>query len=245
MESSDHNKNGAVLKSHKSKGNNKYQNMKKYIFLFVIILFVGLTSNSFAQKDRKLSNGFSVNLVMGSPSDTYGLTSDSEIDAEYKLGGIWGLQLGNRWYFNPKEKYGIGLMINWIDFTGAVKTGTSTGVNWTRVVVDLTVLEFGPVATYALTNDIALDAYYNLRPTGFGHTIAFTGSGDDVTYSYVGLGFSNALGAAFRYKVFNLGFEYVFGSINSQGTYSGPGDFTLDDQKNMTNSFRVMLGVKL
>jgi hypothetical protein len=75
--------------------------------------------------------------------------------------------------------------------------------------------------------------------------MAFTDSDDDITYSYVGLGFSNALGAAFRYKALNLGFEYVFGGINSQGTYSGPGDVTLDDQKNMTNSFRIMLGVKL
>lgn len=220
--------------------------MKKSIILFAIILFIGFTTNLFAQKDRKLSKGFSANLVLGFPSDTYGLESDADIEEAYKLGNIWGIQLGNRWYFSPKENYGFGLMVNWIDFSGAYKTGTISGQDFTRAVVDLTFLEFGPVATYAVNDNIALDAYYNLRPTGFGHTVIVTGMDGDETWSYVGFGFSHALGAAFRYKVFNAGFEYVMGGINSDGAYSGSmDDITLDSQKNMTNSFRIMLGIKL
>ena len=52
-------------------------------------------------------------------------------------------------------------------------------------------------------------------------------------------------GATSRYKVLNIGFEYVFGSIKSDGTYIGPTDRTLDSQKNVNNNFRILLGVKL
>jgi len=222
--------------------------MKKNIFLLAIIIFTCVTIKSFAQKNRTLSNGFSINLVTGFPSSTYGLTNDNKNADPYKIGSIGGLKIGNRWYFSPKEKYGFGLMVNWIDFSGAKKKGTYNSVNWERDVVDLSLLTLGPVGTYAISSNIALDAYYNLRPTGFGSRFISTsssGSGSDETYTYYGLGMSNAIGVAFRYKLYNLGFESVFGGIKSHGTYSGPNNVKLESQKNMTNSFRILLGVKL
>jgi hypothetical protein len=222
--------------------------MKKNILFLAITIFSCITVNSFAQKNRTLSNGFGINLIIGFPSGTYGVTSDSQIDDQYKFGSIWGLKLGNRWYFSPKEKFGFGLMVNWIDLTAVYKQGTTNSDTWQREVVDFSFLEFGPVATYAISNDIALDAYYNLRPTGFGSVLDYksgTGTGSDETFTYIGVGISNALGAALRYKVLNVGFEYVFGSIKSDGTYSGPNDITLESQKNVINNFRIVLGVKL
>jgi hypothetical protein len=79
------------------------------------------------------------------------------------LGSIWGLQVGNRWYFNPKENHGIGLMVNWLDIT----IGAKSDDGWVRSITDFSFLEIGPVGTKVLTNNIALDAYYNLRPTIF------------------------------------------------------------------------------
>jgi hypothetical protein len=73
--------------------------MKKILFLIAIFLLVCLTTTVFAQKNRTLSNGFSISLVTGFPSINYGLTKDAQIDAADKLGGIWGIKLGNRWYF--------------------------------------------------------------------------------------------------------------------------------------------------
>ena len=78
--------------------------MKKSVILLSIILMSGATTNLFAQKDRKLTKGFSINLVTGIPSAQYGVSKSDNIDAEYQLGSIWGLQLGNRWYFNPTEQ---------------------------------------------------------------------------------------------------------------------------------------------
>ena len=222
--------------------------MKKNLFFLAITIFVCVTINSFAQKNRTLSNGFSANLITGFPSSTYGFASDAKNVDQYKLGGIWGLELGDRWYFKPKERYGFGLLVKWIDLSGVYKKGTTNGENWEREVVDITFLSFGPIGTYAINDNVALDAYYNLRPTGFGSRLILkspSGSSGDETYYYYGFGISNALGVAFRYKALNIGLEYVFGSIKSDGTYSGPNDLKLESQKIVNNNFRILLGVKL
>jgi hypothetical protein len=154
---------------------------------------------------------------------------------------MFGLQLGNRWYFAPTDQMGFGLMVNWIDFSYAVKSSD----NVARGAMDLTFIEIGPMGTYALGNGMAIDGYYNLRPTLLTTATVVSGTGsEDVTFAYAGFGFSHAIGAAFRVKVFNIGMEYVFGSINSVGTYTGPGEITLEKQKNKTNSLRIMLGFK-
>jgi hypothetical protein len=215
--------------------------MKRNVILLSIVLVAGVTTNLFAQKDRKLTNGFSINLNVGIPSDQYGISSHEYVDGKYQLGSIWGLQLGNRWYFSPKEKYGFGLMVNWVDITAGVKSGTESGNDWARSVADVSFFEIGPVGTYVLTKDIALDAYYNLRPTGFASIM----SDEDETIIYAGFGFTHAIGAAFRYKALNIGLEYVMGGIISDGTYSGSyEDEDLGSQKNIANNFRIMIGAK-
>jgi hypothetical protein len=231
--------------------------MKKNILLIAVIVLVGLTTSLFAQKDRTLSNGFSVNLIIGFPSSNYALTSDGKMDGysmldndiigdDYKLSSLLGIQIGNRWYFKPKEKYGFGLMVNWLDFTMGVKSGTIYDSDWARAVIDFSFLEVGPVGTFVLADNLALDTYYNLRPTVLSSASVFTSSGsEDETYAYVGVGVSHAIGAAVRYKIFNLGMEYTMGAINSKGTYSGSlSDETLADQKNIVNCFRLKLGLK-
>jgi len=219
--------------------------MKKNGILLSIILLIAFTTNLLAQKDRKLSNGASINLVIGIPSSIYGVESDSEIDSKYQLGSIWGIQWGNRWYFKPKEKYGFGLMVNWLDISAGVKTGSEDDYDWGRSVADVSFLELGPIGSYVLTKDIAMDAYYNLRPTSFASIMVITNSDEDETYTYSGFGFTHAIGAAFRYKALNIGLEYVMGSIDSDGTYSGSyEDEDLESQKNVVNNFRIMIGSK-
>jgi len=227
--------------------------MKKHIILIAIILISVSTTKLVAQKNRTLSNGFSLNLIVGVPAGTYGLTSDNKFDGyamgtEYKFNSSFGIQIGNRWYIHPQEKYGFGIMVNWADISMALKTDTHNGDQWARAAFDISFIEFGPVATIVLADNLALDAYYNLRPTVFSNAMvwnyASSGSADE-TYAYVGFGVSHAIGAALRYKIFNLGMEYVMGSINCTGAYSGSAaDETLENQKYMTNCFRLKLGLK-
>lgn len=227
--------------------------MKKLLILSSIILIAGLSTNLFAQKDRTLSKGFSVNLIVRIPSDTYGLTSNGKIDGnpvndQYKFSSIFGIQIGNRWYFKPKDNYGFGIMVNWVDISFAGKSGTESSADWGRVALDLSFLEVGPVGTFVLADNLALDAYYNLRPTVFSNAFVWSYSSSseaDEAYVYAGVGISHAIGAALRYKIFNFGMEYVLGGIDSEGTYSSSSnDVTLKSQKNMTNCFRIKLGLK-
>jgi len=217
--------------------------MKKTLIFLAIVILAGITTNSFAQKDRKLSNGFSINLVTGFPSSVYGQKSDSQINSADNLGGIWGLKIGSRWYFKPNEEYGFGLMINWLDFTIATQSQSVSGNSATNAVADVSFLQFGPVGTYAATDNIALDGYFNFRPTVFENLVI--PNGDD-TYGYAGFGFAYALGGAFRYKILNVGIEYVFGGIKTSyiNTGSSSGNDPTDTPKLMTNSFRILLGLK-
>jgi hypothetical protein len=227
--------------------------MKKIVFLLAVVLLAGLTTKSVAQKDRRLSNGLSLNVYMGLPSSNYGFDKDGGIGGmklsdDYGPGMMGGFKIGNRWYFSPNEKFGFGLMVNWADISIAANTGTDTGTDWTRAIIDFSFLEVGPIGTYALGDNTALDAYYNLKPTVLASGLVFNGSGSnssDETLAFAGTGMSHVLGTAFRYKVFNVGLEYVFGSIKSSGTYDdGSGSTDLDDQKNKVNNLRLVFGFK-
>jgi hypothetical protein len=218
--------------------------MKKIRLLIAIALLMCAGLTTYAQKDRTLTNGFSVNLVLGVPSAAYGVEDADDIDDEFKLGALFGVQIGNRWYFNPSETSGFGLMVNWFDFTLSAKGGSEGSTDWGRAVMDISFLEVGPVGTFALSDEMAIDAYYNLRPTVLSSAVVIESSFGDETYGYAGFGISHAFGAAFRYKVFNVGVEYVVGGINAAGTYSGDYNVDLEDQKIKANSFRIMLGVK-
>jgi hypothetical protein len=215
--------------------------MKKLMLLLAVILFTGIITDSYAQKDRILSKGFSINLIAGIPSNNYGWVVDVDLDDEYKVGPIMGLQIGSRWYFSPGERFGAGLMVNWFDFTGAFKSTSSGSVTWNRFVADITVLELGPVATFKIADNLGVDAYYNLRPTGLASIITSSFGDEDDSEGYAGIAPTHAFGAAFRWNVLSVGAEYVIGRIKCSNVDSEEYDPT---EKFMVNNLRIMLGVK-
>lgn len=233
--------------------------MKKIGILMAMVFLTALFTNVQAQKVRTLSNGLSINLVTGFPSASFGASEDVPSSEEY--GALFGVKLGNRWYFSPQEKFGFGLMVNWFDFAMALNTGTDTyndgfgnsgSSDWGRSTMDISFFELGPIGTYAINDDMAIDGYYNLRPTvlATASVLTYSNSTTDYTTAYGGFGFTNALGTAFRWKVLSVGIEYVMGSVTAKGTATVP-DFNggtktvdLDDQKLKSNSVRILLGVK-
>ncbi|GEM_PF-1981027 len=215
--------------------------MKKALLFLAMILITGLATNSFAQKDRALKNGFSINLIVGLPAENYGLPSDAELDSDYKLGPLAGLQIGSRWYFHPGEKFGVGLMVNWFDITAALKTNKEGSYTMTRVVADATFLELGPVVTYKIAENLAVDGYYNLRPTGFATIISSKFGDESDSESYAGFAPTHAFGAAFRYNILSVGAEYVLGKVKCSNTDSEGYDPT---DKFVANNIRIMIGVK-
>ncbi len=215
--------------------------MKKTFFLFACIFFLVTATVSYAQKDRALSNGFSIHLIGGLPAGNFGLEKDAQIDKKFKLNPLMGIQIGNRWYFTPGERFRAGLMVNWFDLTFAFKTTSTDSFDWNRYVADVAVLELGPVATFKIANNIAVDGYYNLRPTGFATMFVTNLFGEDESDTYSGGGISHAIGGAFRWHILSVGAEYVLGGIKCKNTDP---EYDDDSSKLLVNSVRIMLGVK-
>ncbi len=137
--------------------------MVKLKILFVAAIIVSFLPQTQAQKNRTLSNGFSISWAFGIPSDKLGFPASVDNDFKYKL--MMGLKLGNRWYINPTEKYGIGIMVNWLDVSATQVTINQGNIDEPHATADVSVLQIGPIFTYALDESIAFDLYYNLRPT--------------------------------------------------------------------------------
>lgn len=207
--------------------NRSLSTYKRWTVAVVAVVFSLFALNVQAQ-DRTLSNGFSLHLVLGTPSSTFGAPSNDQNDIE-KFGFLYGLEIGSRWYFGPTDTWGIGLMVNWFDVTYSVSSDEFAAA-------DVSFLELGPLFTYAIAEDMGLDAYYNLRPT-------FLALSDYEDFGYAGFGLTNAVGVAYRYKVFSVGIETVFGGVNSalidENTTSLAGDIKLKN-----NSTRFVLGFK-
>lgn len=212
--------------------------MKKLGLLIVLVFFIGMLSNIQAQKAIK--NGFSINAVIGFPSENFGLDDIESMNSDLQINMIYGLQLGNRWYFNPTEQYGIGLMVNWIDFSVGLKSVTINNYDYGIASLDFTFLRLGPIGTFAISEDMAIDGYYNLRPTVFSYAIA---DEDEDSYAAAGAGISHTIGAAFRYNLLNVGIEYVLGGIKvSQEDFNGIN--IANNEKMSTNNFRLVIGIK-
>ncbi len=224
--------------------------MKRAGLLVAVLFAVSLTMQVSAQ--RAIKNGFSIQANFGFPGEKYGWVDEvADMDgadlSSYSYTTSIGFQLGNRWYIAPQEKWGVGIMVNWLDFNFAVASGTEAGYEWTRTTMDFTFVEFGPVGTFALNPDMAIDGYVNYRPTLLFSAFVY----DDDYYSdnvdaSIGFGGTYTLGAAFRWKVLSVGLEYVGGKVSS--AYSSDyGDETYDDFPKYdvySNNVRLVLGVK-
>lgn len=208
--------------------------MKKFCLLLIVILFSGSTGTLPAQEIRTLSHGFSINLVVGIPATNYAYAKEVSPNDEMRFPFISGLQIGNRWYFGSSQVFKMGLMVNWFDFT----TGFRKNNDLTRFAIDASLFELGPIGSFGLSDDIALDLYYNLRPTAFAHIWTYPAEDPE---GYLGGGLSHAIGTAFRWRALNVGLEYVLGSINCK--YLDP-DAEVADRKLRLNSFRLMIGAK-
>lgn len=208
--------------------------MKKFCLFLTVILFWGSTGTSAAQEIRTLSHGFSINLVIGIPSTSYAYAKAINVNDDNRFLFTSGLQIGNRWYFGYSRVFKMGLMVNWFDFT----TGYRKNNDLTRIAIDASLFEFGPIGSFGLSDDIALDLYYNLRPTAFAHFWTYPAEDPE---GYLGGGFSHAAGTAFRWRALNVGLEYVLGSINCEYLDSEAG---YADQKLRLNSLRLMIGAK-
>lgn len=219
----------------------------------VILTFTLIIAFSFYTRasNNLISNGHSLKLNFGFPSESYGYPDGSKA-IDYVI--ILGIQTGNQWYLYKNNHFGVGLNINWADLSYTRKKKEmqyspiideiSYESEFLFYTFDFSFAEIGPIATVAIGEHFAFDAYYNLRPTSLISLTFDENKNGNVSYKLFGL--TNSIGGGFRYSKLFLGFDYVFGTLKN-ATVNYAGDFSnhSNDKMDMkTNNLRLTLGLK-
>ncbi|AZQ61446.1 hypothetical protein EI427_04160 [Flammeovirga pectinis] len=215
--------------------------LNKLFYLLLVLLVSSLSlsaqevkgqdviSQASKKNNKILKNGFSLKFNFGFPTSDYLAASydGEDLGGSVELNTTLGIQFGNQWYVYRGGNFGIAINANWLD----VSYSTSKDTDPTLYVVDLALVEIGPLVSYAINNDMGFDAFYNLRPNNI-----WVGS-EDVEDVETAFGMSHSVGVGFRYKVLYLGVESNFGKLTLQ-------NFDIDDVQLSTNQTKLTLGFK-
>jgi len=181
----------------------------------------------------------------GFPNSDYGVEGSIANTVDFNSGLLLGVQIGNRWYFERQEEYAIGIMVNWFDISIAANA-QSTNIpgfpDLAKATLDFALLEVGPVGTYKLKENKAIDGYYNLRPTILS---SFVVDSDGEGLGSAGFGITHAIGFAYRYKAFYVGPEFVFGKIKGVDVVDANDINDVYGEADINaKSFRILVGFK-
>jgi hypothetical protein len=186
-----------------------------YVFLmFVFFSFTLITSSALdctAQSTNSNADitggGFFINTGPVFPLTNYGsYTSFDDIPDDSKTIIGWNIELGNMFRFVQLNKNSLGLKVSWLSFSYINQLYKTLDEKSDNFQIDF--LKLGPFFTVGLTKQMALDAYYQLTPTG----IAFP-EGDNVF-----LGLNHNIGLTYRYKIFSAGLDVNLGTMTDDIT---------------------------
>ena len=225
---------------------------------------MGLSLNASAQKAGE-DNGFGIRLNVGFQGGTSYLSADApffgKMSEPYNIDGTsFGLTLDNRWYVWHNDKMGAAIQARWFDanyFSGELNYDLGPfnmfdlGPSIDYKQIDGGVLGVGPMFTWYLNDNMAIDAYYNIMPTVAYAQVSTvedienawgmpTGETEETESNYWGAGISHHIGAAFRYKIFQAGLEYRFGKIKDMDEF----DLDTESMDCSLNRFKINLGFK-
>lgn len=223
--------------------------------LMALVAMLGLTFNMSAQNSGE-DNGFGLKLHIGIPSSDYGCpesTSTSLYSTKYTTSAaMFGLDLDNRWYVWHNNHFGVAVDAHWLDLSigaGEYEAKTTYKISSydlaeKKYTADLISFEagflgVGPMFTYYIGHDMAVDGYYKIVPT---YLFAITEDPEDEDDSlfYGGFTFTHNVGAAFRWKFLQAGLEYRLGNVEME-EFDSDDDFEYDSK---ANSLRIFFGFK-
>ncbi len=173
-------------------------------------LYSGKQNNvSIAPASSKEMNegGFFLNVGLIIPSKNcympLGLTNNTS--DKFNIGP--SLEVGNMFRINALLSHAIGVRATWL---------SASYTSWSDSKADLTFLEgsvlrLGPYFTLALSDEMAIDGFYQIGASyALNLATDTTLSGRDNS-GYLGL--THNAGVCFRYKIFSVGLDYGFGSL--------------------------------
>lgn len=244
--------------------------MKK-LLLLVATALLGLNAFAGEQGD---DNGFGIKLFAGFAGDKFGTVeletniAGSSIKKEVEdLPGLHktpslGLALDSRWYVANPGSFGIAIDARWIDFSFAHKEwdyifSKKNFGTYNNNFIKIGVTGPGVIGTYYLNDKMAVDVFYNFVPTmsiasayqefNSEYLENHTNVEDEEKDHTFGFGINHYMGAAFRYKVFQVGLEYNIAKMKAMDWGKDDAEseiFDLYIQKYNLNNLRVFLGFK-
>lgn len=209
--------------------------MKKILLLSTLFF---MCFAIFAQDEHApLDRGFYVNLGVSVPSSSYltpksSLLLDGDFSYEFKPG--LHFEIGNKFYFGAPiaDVLRIGLDVSWI----GIQSNSSSIFDTKFQVVNIQPIKLGPLVSYALNDNMAIDVKYSLVPT-----IGIAFDEDDAETL---AGALSELALAYRFKILSVGLAYQFGTVKFTEDLAEGEDLGLDYSLKM-NAFRVLVGIKL
>jgi hypothetical protein len=162
------------------------------------------------------------------------------------------LEIGNQFMFyrGNDEKWGIGMNFSWLtlgygSYNATVPLVKNDPITDEEEVVkvdtkiadfQIGILRLGPMFSYGIGDDLAVDAFFNVNP----HLRVGAGL-DESDASYLLTGVNFVPGVKLRYKVFAVGFETQFGRMNY---ISSASSYDLEAAKVTSFTPRILLGFK-
>ena len=153
---------------------------------------------------------------------------------------MYGLEIGNQWYFTDNPDWGIGIKTSWLK----VEYGQSgIGNNITAIAASASMFRTGIFGSKAIGDDLAVDVFLDADPIiSVG---AYEGFGYDNSYMAWGVVFTP--GVRLRYKKLAFGAEIATGNISTLATNYDGDESTWEDLyggRAPFRSSRVYLGFK-
>lgn len=212
--------------------------MKKLVVL-ALSLLASLSTFAGPQGD---DNGFGLKFFAGLHGDKYGRVDGGTYSKDYpNASPTLGFAIDNRWYVANPGKVGIAINARWFDFSYArVKHKLAQYTSKTKFF-DTNFLGIGAIGTYYLDDKSCVDLYYNIMPNML--VVATENDVNDDSSCSFGFGASHRVGAAYRFKVFQAGFEIKGGKLAYQDWGDDVSELMVG-KKIRTGSFRIFLGFK-
>ena len=176
-------------------------------------------------------SGFFVHFGIVIPSKNYFFPVEFDNDSDFKYGIGPCLELGHMFRITElDDNIAIGIRGTWFS---ALYTKLKIDDTTSLDALQGSIMRAGPYFTYGLSDEIAIDAYYQIGPAVL--VDIYEDEGDPY------LGATHSIGIGFRFNVLSVGMDYNFGNLK----YIGDNEFIDPDIRFRTNHMRLYVGVKI
>lgn len=164
---------------------------------------------------------------------------------------MFGMTLDNRWYVGNPGNFGIAISARWLDVSmGALNYEVDGKMVKHELDAKIDFTGPGVIGTYYLGNEKAIDAYYQFAPSiGIIGESNYDSDGNQIEDSWKGnaeFGWSHYFGGAFRYKIFQFGFEYNIAKMAGISLFSDDESDSngVEIESSRRNTMRIFAGFK-